>query len=187
MRPTKAPIIGGMSWFGAFKALVYLALLANVGAFFVAADSWQAPKAIDQIGWIIILAVFEWETGRLDRGVALTRISAGALLAELSGYGCALYALAHYIQIRDPVEIANSLAWLAISALIWLDLFRPAGARSMLRSAIRWTLYGLAFACAVHWGITGAWLDFWDAVIWIICFFAIELNIFGIGRPVLQR
>jgi len=157
---------------------VYLALLANVGAFFVAAESWHAPKAIDQIGWIIILAVFEWETRRLDRGVALTRISGGALLAELAGYGCALYALWHYIGIRDPVEIANALAWLAISALIWIDLFRPATAPR--RALLRWLLYAITLLCAILWGVNGAWLDFWDAAIWIVCFFVIEINIFGI-------
>ena len=166
------------SWFRAFKAIVYLALLANVGAFFVAADSWRAPKAIDQIGWIIILAVFEWETRRLHRGVALTRISGGALLAELAGYGCALYALGHYITLRDPVEIANAAAWLAISALIWIDLFHPATAAR--RRVLRWLLYAITLACAAWWGLVGAWLDFWDAAIWIICFFVIEINIFGI-------
>lgn len=167
--------------------LVYAALLANVGAFMWAADDLLAPKAIDQVGWVIILAVFEWETGRLQQGVALTRISPGAMLCELLGYGCALYALAHYVAIRDPVEIANAVAWLAISALIWVDLFHPDGAHGRVRSALRWALYATTFACAVFWGVTGAWLDFWDAAIWIVCFFVIELNMFGLDIASLRR
>lgn len=174
-------------WFQAFKAVVYAALLANVGLFISDADDWLAPKAVDQIGWIILLGVFEWETGRLAQGVPLTRISPPALAFELAGYACALYALSHYIAIRDPVEIANATAWLGISVLIWVDLFYPDGARRPGRSTLRWTLYGITLLCAVLWWIDGAWLDFWDAAIWIICFFVIEINIFGLNVVSLRR
>lgn len=176
-----------LHWFQAFKAVVYAALLANVGVFMWDADDWLAPKAIDQIGWVIILAVFEWETGRLRRGQALTRISAPALLAELAGYGCAAYALQHHVVTGNAVEVANSIAWLAISALIWVDLFRPAGARGPTRTLLRLSLFAVTLACAMWWAGTGSWLDFWDAVIWIICFFVIELNIFGLKLPGLRR
>jgi hypothetical protein len=169
------------------KALVYAALLANVGAFMWDSRDWLAPKAVDQIGWVLILAVFEWETRRLARGEALTRISAPALVVELAGYGCALFALVHYVAIRDLVEIANATAWLAISALIWLDLFRPDGAGNLMRASLRWVLYTITLACALLWGVNGAWLDFWDAAIWIVCFFAIEINIFGFGVASLRR
>jgi hypothetical protein len=175
------------TWFQAFKVVVYVALLASVGLFMWDADALLAPKAIDQIGWLIILAVFEWETGRLAQGQALTRISPGALAAELIGYACACYALSHYISIRDPVEIANATAWLAISALIWVDLFSPEGARGLVRSVLRWGLYLITFLCALLWWRDGAWLDFWDAAIWIICFFVIEINIFGLNVVSLRR
>jgi hypothetical protein len=180
-------LVSNPTWFQAFKAVVYVALLANVGVFMWDADSLLAPKAIDQIGWVIILAVFEWETGRLAQGQALTRISPGALAAELAGYACACYALNHYVSIRDPVEIANATAWLAISGLIWVDLFRPHGARGPLRSVLRWALYLVTFVCALLWWRTGAWLDFWDAAIWIVCFFVIEINIFGLNVVSLRR
>lgn len=176
---------GKLLWFQAFKAVVYAALLANVGLFIIDAHDWLAPKAVDQIGWIILIGVFEWETGRLAQGVPLTRISPPALALELAGYACALYALAYYVAVRDLVEIANASAWLAISVLIWVDLFRPETARSPARATLRRGLYGITLLCAVWWGVDGAWLDFWDAAIWIICFFVIEINIFGLDfvRP----
>lgn len=175
------------TWFQAFKVVVYVALLASVGLFMWDADDLLAPKAIDQIGWLIILAVFEWETGRLAQGQALTRISPGAVMAELVGYACACYTLTYYVSIRDPVEIANATAWLAISALIWVDLFSPEGARGLARSVLRWGLYLVTFICALLWWRDGAWLDFWDAAIWIICFFVIEINIFGLNVVSLRR
>jgi hypothetical protein len=175
------------TWFPVFKTVVYVALLANVGAFMFDADDLLAPKAIDQIGWIIILAVFEWETRRLAAGQALASISPPALAAELAGYGCALFALHHYVAIADPVEIANAVAWLAISALIWVDLFQPETAGNRPRTLLRAGCYAVTLACALFWGITGAWLDFWDAAIWILCFFVIEINIFGLDIPSLRR
>ncbi|MEI6487259.1 MAG: hypothetical protein WCO11_13475 [Sphingomonadales bacterium] len=175
------------AWFRIVKVLIYSAVLVNVGAFMWAADDLLAPKAIDQIGWVIILGVFEWETGRLPAGGALTSIALPALAFELTGYACALFALDHYIAIRDPVEILNAVAWLAISALIWIDLFFPEGARGLGRSALRAGLYAVTMAAALWWGFTGAWLDFFDAAIWIVCFFVIELNIFGIPAAGLRR
>lgn len=174
-------------WFRVFKTVVYVALLANVGVFMWDADSLLAPKAIDQFGWVIILGVFEWETGRLQQGEALTSISPGAVTAELIGYACACYALAYYISIRDPIEIANATAWLAISGLIWVDLFSPECARGLVRSVLRWGLYLVTFLCALLWWRDGAWLDFWDAAIWIVCFFVIEINIFGLNIVSLRR
>lgn len=176
-----------LHWFQVFKALVYAALLANVGVFMWDAADVLAPKAIDQIGWVILLAVFEWETGRLKQGVAITRISPLPLIAELTGYACALYALRHYVAIADPVEIANASAWLAISVLIWIDLFFPDAARGLLRSSLRWALYLVTFVCALLWWRDGAWLDFVDAAVWIVCFFVIEINIFGLELPGLRR
>ena len=63
----------------------------------------------------------------------------------------------------------------------------PAGAPRPTRTLLRLSLFAVTLACAMWWAGTGSWLDFWDAVIWIICFFVIELNIFGLKLPGLRR
>ena len=40
-------------------------------------------------------------------------------------------------------------------------------------------LYLALFVCAVYWGFYGDFLDFWDAFLWLLAFFMIELNIFN--------
>jgi hypothetical protein len=165
-----------------FKYTVYGLLIFNVWLLFRAAgEEGLAPyKALDQIGWLLILAVFEWETRQPTVDGQRRRIVGPPLLVELTGYGFALYALANYTAARNWLDIVNSIAWLAISATIWLDILRPVAATSPAhrrRHAVKLLLYAGTFACAVAWGIEGALLDFYDALLWILCFFAIEMNL----------
>ena len=170
-----------------FKYTVYALLIVNVGLLFRAGSvNGLVPyKAVDQIGWLLILGVFEWET-RNPAGDGRRRIGGWPVVAELLGYGCALFALGNYIVDRIGIDIVNSIVWLAISAMIWLDILapvRPETAGHRRRTGAKAALYATVFACAVSWGIEGALLDFYDAVLWILCFFAIEMNLLRIEPP----
>lgn len=167
----------------AFKAVVYTLLVLNIAAFFLASEAPVPHKAVDQVGWCILLGVFEWETRSASRSAG---IGGWPLAWELAGYACALYALAHYIATPDWLEVANATAWLAISALIWLDILRPDSGRASLRRWLRTGLYAVTFICALIWGVEGALLDFYDAALWILCFFVIEMNILGLDHPSLR-
>lgn len=179
-------MIGRQRGVAAFKAVVYALLVINIALFFFASGAPVPHKAVDQIGWCILLGVFEWETRTMARGISIARIGGWPLAWELAGYACALFALAHYIATPDWLEVTNATAWLAISGLIWLDILRPDGARAAPRAWLRSGLYAVTFACAVIWGVEGALLDFYDAALWILCFFVIELNILGLDHPSLR-
>ena len=170
-----------------FKYTVYALLIGNVGLLFRAgsADGLVPYKAVDQIGWLLILGVFEWET-RNPAGDGRRRIGGWPMAAELLGYGFALFALGNYIVDRIGIDIVNSIVWLAISAMIWLDILAPVAAETVVhrrRTCAKAALYATVFACAVSWGIEGALLDFYDAALWILCFFAIEMNLLRIEPP----
>lgn len=171
----------------AFKAVVYTLLILNVGAF-LAVDR-SSHRAIDQIGWLIILGIFEYETRLVRAGGSLAGLRPLPLAIEAAGYACALYALGHYIAIADGLEIANEVTWLAISVMIWVDILWPVEAGTLAmrtRSWIKLPLYALTLVWATLWGLAGSILDFYDALLWILCFFVIEINILrieGYGRP----
>jgi hypothetical protein len=38
-------------------------------------------------------------------------------------------------------------------------------------------LYLLLLLAAIYWGVNGDFLDFWDAFLWLVAFFFIELNV----------
>ena len=170
-----------------FKYTVYGLLIANVGLLFrsAGADQFVPYKAVDQVGWLLILGVFEWET-RHPAGDRRRHIGGWPIVAELLGYGCALLALGHYIADRNGVDIVNAIVWLAISAMIWLDILAPVAAGTVAhrrRTLAKSILYAGVLGCAVTWGIEGALLDFYDAALWILCFFAIEMNLLRIEPP----
>ena len=44
-------------------------------------------------------------------------------------------------------------------------------------NAAKFILYGILFLAAVYWGVYGDFVDFWDAFLWLLAFFFIELNV----------
>ena len=170
-----------------FKFTVYSLLLLNVWLLSRITGGNSVPyKALDQIGWLLILGVFEWETRAPAGNSEGRRLLGWPLGFELLGYGFALFALVNYWHDRIWLDVGNAIAWLAISAMIWLDILRPldAGmAAHRWRGGIKLMLYAATFACAVLWGIAGAALDFYDAMLWILCFFVIELNLIRLEKP----
>jgi hypothetical protein len=170
-----------------FKYTVYALLVVNVALLFRAGgpDEFIPYKAVDQVGWLLILGVFEWETRNPDRD-GRRRIGGWPVAIELLGYAFALFALGNYIVDRIGLDIVNSIVWLAISAMIWLDIMVPVAADTAVhrrRTRAKLALYAGVFGCAVLWGIEGALLDFYDAALWILCFFAIEMNLLRIEPP----
>lgn len=161
------------SLFPAFKALVYALLLLNILIFFMTDDALVPHKAVDQIGWVIILAGLEWDS----RAARSASVIGWSLAIELVGYACALYALGHYIAEIDWLEIINASAWLLIALLLWLDILVPRIGASRPVGVMRALLYAATLVCAILFGVQGKLLDFYDSVLWIVCFFVIELNI----------
>ena len=169
------------------KYTVYTLLIINVWLLVRAAGAeGSVPyKAVDQIGWLLILGVFEWETRNPANGDG-RRLHGWPMGVELLGYGFALFALGNYWLAREWLDVGNSLVWLGISAMLWLDILHPVDAMSSAhrrRNAAKLVLYGATFVFAVLWGIRDALLDFYDAALWILCFFAIEMNLLRFVMP----
>lgn len=175
-----------------FKYTVYALLVINVWLLIrVAGDDQFVPyKAVDQVGWLLILGVFEWETRSPAPDGGRRSIFGWPLGIELLGYGFAVFALVNYWHDRIWLDVVNSVVWLGISWTIWLDILAPVTTDSTIhrrRNTVKLALYTATFACAVLWGIEGALLDFYDAALWILCFFAIEMNLLRFVVPAGSR
>ena len=44
-------------------------------------------------------------------------------------------------------------------------------------NVIKIVLYSILFVAAVYWGLYGDFVDFWDAFLWLLAFFFIEMNV----------
>ena len=80
------------------------------------------------------------------------------------------------------VDVINSATWLLVVAMLEFD------ARLLERGTIggplvgasrnvKFALYAILFGAAVYWGINGDFVDFWDAFLWLVAFFFIEMNV----------
>lgn len=89
-------------------------------------------------------------------------------------------------------DVINSGAWLlvvaALEAEVWLQLRgRLTGWIYRGINVLQLVLYLVLFAAAVYWGIAGDFLDFWDASLWLLAFFFIEMNVFQWREETLEQ
>ena len=82
------------------------------------------------------------------------------------------------------VDVINSINWLIIVVLLEIDVSLQLSRSHRKRlvekanNTAKIVCYSILFGAAAYWGIFGAFLDFWDALLWIVAFIFIELNVF---------
>lgn len=164
--------------FNAFKVSVYTLLVINI---FLYLRHGTLNEALDSLGWVLLLGVFEWETRALAAPYVSGFEKAGLWLLQIIGYGMAINAARVYFISAEWLDFTNAVLWLLVCATIIYDVFVPGefGTHEWrVRNAVKIGLYIALGGIALWWGLTGDWLDFYDALLWILCFFVIELNIF---------
>lgn len=172
--------------FVVFRFAVYALLLLDVGLY---ARHGRPTELLDTAAWCVLLALFECETG----GWTLPARAARWLHALRWGAMVAIgVAVVGYAVEREWLDFGNEMTWLAVVALIEVEMRLPRGAHRLhrlrrLASAVGYlVLVGVLLAWAVE-GIRSvdpraAWLDAWDALLWLVAFWTIELNVFGLER-----
>ncbi|MDJ0907360.1 MAG: hypothetical protein QNI96_15185 [Woeseiaceae bacterium] len=80
------------------------------------------------------------------------------------------------------VDVINAVVWLAVVLILEIDVrLQEKGLYEGLvyraSNAIKIVLYSILFAAAVYWGFYGDFVDFWDAFLWLLAFFFIEMNV----------
>ena len=89
------------------------------------------------------------------------------------------FRIAIYLAI---IGIINSLAWILVVVVleidVWLQLQNKfSGWAFKISKFSKNVLYCILLIAAIYWGISGKFLDFWDAFMWIVAFFFIENNL----------
>ena len=174
--------------FPVFKWTVYGLLSLNVVLFLVGQTLVEAK---DSLAWVLLLLLFEWETRRLAAGHLDRRarrlLHAGRALAYVVIVAAALeYSSPGFRAAWGDLDAWNAWTWIAVTVLLEADLWFPhryGRGAWLLRNGSKTLLYGALVFYALRWGIDGQWLDGYDAGLWILCFFAIELNVLELERP----
>ena len=86
------------------------------------------------------------------------------------------------IQYLAWVDVINSAIWLIIVIVLEIDLRlqerdKFTGMAFRVSSWIKSGAYSILFLAAIYWGFEGDFVDFWDAFLWLVAFFFIEMNV----------
>ncbi|MEO1247173.1 MAG: hypothetical protein AAFX56_15925 [Pseudomonadota bacterium] len=81
------------------------------------------------------------------------------------------------------VDAVNGAVWLLVVALLEVDVWlqernRFEGLALRLSTACKFLLYGLLALAVLFWMWKGQFKDWWDALLWLIAFVFIEMNVF---------
>ncbi len=165
------------SW---FTAAVFALLVLNAAIYL---GSGTLSEGIDSIAWLVLLALFQLETGS---GRALRARSAVAAvhafrLAALAAIGA---AAAGFLYNNEWLDAANSALWIAVVVLLEVGVRRPAAvaAYRVPFAAAAAVLYAGLGAVALAWAWLGDWFDAYDAALWLVAFATIEMNVFETAR-----
>jgi hypothetical protein len=168
-----------------FRWAVYCLIAADIVLY---ARYGRTTELVDTAAWFVLLLLFEWETGgwRMPEG-ARTPVH---VVRVLAGLAVAL-AVAGYAWEREWLDFANEAVWLAVVVLLEVEVRVPREARELHRWR-RWItmlLYAALVAFMLAWLVDGligdeplhALLDAGDALLWLVAFATIELNVFGLA------
>lgn len=81
------------------------------------------------------------------------------------------------------VDVINAAVWLLVVLVLEVDVRlqeknRLDGIVLQISTASKFVMYSILLLAAIYWGIKGDFVDFWDALLWLVAFVFIELNVF---------
>jgi small-conductance mechanosensitive channel len=158
-----------------FRAALYGLLAFNVALFAVAGTFTQA---LDTAAWWILLVLFDLESRAAPwTSRALPRFLMRALRL-LAAAGVAAAALG-YLRAGEWLDAANACLWIAVVILLEAEVRKPEWAAAHRRgfTVTATVLYSALAALILAWGWKGAWLDAYDALLWLIAFGTLEMGL----------
>lgn len=154
--------------------LLILALLTSNAVIYAVVDT--LTTAVDAVTWLILLVLYELESNNGELPVS------EAILEKIRTGLIAVIALVFFSYLHDSewMDVGNSLLWFALITVMELEVRRPA---MVLKHAnLFWlltiTIFSGLIAMAGLWLWQQAWLDAYDAVLWVVAFGIIEVDLF---------
>ncbi len=165
-----------------FIVYAFYGYLVNVG--FVYDTSVHAGIsnlcAVVADGWSYTVDLDEYELVTAANCTTLTEAT------TLHQFGT-LPALVDAAGLRDIralawTDVINAGTWILIVIILEIDVRLQErgqfeGAILSFSNRLKVLLYAILFVAAVFWGVKGDFVDFWDAFLWLLAFFFIELNV----------
>lgn len=88
------------------------------------------------------------------------------------------------VRLLALTDVINAATWILVVLVLEADVRlqlrgQLQGQVLKVSKMIKIVLYATLFFAAVYWWLAGAFLDFWDAFLWLFAFVFIEMNVFS--------
>lgn len=163
------------SRYTAFRLLILLLLAGDAAVY---TFSGRTSAALDAIAWLILLLLFEWETRLQHRWRTNWLATAIQTTRTAAILGIAFAAFA-FLEESAWLDVANSALWIGVVVLLEFEVRFPllvARYRAIFTTSAV-ALYGSLAALVLVWAWRREWLDAYDALIWLIAFAIIEMDV----------
>ena len=134
-------------------------------------------SAVDALVWLALLVLYELEANSAAPMAenTLKRIR-NVLIAIIS------LVFVSYVHDSEWLDVVNSALWFVLIILLELEVRWPDKVYQYRQSY--WlstvTVFAGLIAMVIAWAWQSAWLDVYDAILWIVAFGSIEVDIFQI-------
>ena len=157
-----------------FKLAIVVLLTVNV-VIYAVADT--LTSAVDALAWLALLVLYELEAnGAIPMAENTLHGIRGILIAVIA------LVFVSYVHDSEWLDVVNSVLWFLLIALLELEVRWPDKVYQYRQSY--WlatvTVFAGLFAMVIAWFFQSAWLDVYDAILWIVAFGSIEVDIFQI-------
>lgn len=150
-------------------------LVANAVYFAIAGST---SEAIDAAAWLTLLLLFLGET-RYGAKLASARSRPTLRAVRLFAAAGVLAATAGYVFEEDTLDAVNAALWILVVILLEIELRWPpvvASSPRLFKTAAAAAFGGLGLLVVI-WLSRGMWFDAYDAVLWLLAFGLIELDV----------
>jgi hypothetical protein len=163
------------------RIAVFALLTCNTGHYLYAGT---LAKGLDAAAWLILLALFALETGFAAR-VRTPRAALAMRTVRLIAAAGVCVAGVGYVLEEDSLDAVNTALWIAVVVLLEVEVRHP---REVARlrtgfTATAATLYAGLAVLVLIWGWRGEWFDAYDALLWLIAFATIEMDVLAVAGP----
>jgi len=161
--------VRGYPW---FKAVVFALLAWNTAVFVI---TGTISEGVDSVAWLALLGLFELETG----AAAVRRWTAVIHGARLVAAAAIPVAAVGYFLDQEWLDTINSALWIAVVVVLELQVRFPETAvrcRAWSSAALA-VLYAGLGVVAMNWLWQAEWFGAYDALLWLLAFATIEINL----------
>ena len=184
-RGSFTPPLLDLSMFNYFSSIPYpkfklaiLVLLTINAVIYAMVDT--LTSAIDAWIWLMLLVLYELESNGAAPMASNTLHAIRNVMIVVIGL-----VFVSYVHDREWMDVVNSALWFLLIALFELEVRWPDKVFEHQQS-YWWatlTVFAGLIAMVIAWAWQSAWLDVYDATLWIVAFGSIEVDII----QVLQR